>query len=164
MSALYAIVAYIILVRLAELILAARNTRRLKARGAVETGARHYPLFVALHAGWLVAMLLAIPPQTPAGVSLVGVFAALQVVRLWVILSLGERWTTRVVVLPGTPLVKRGPYRFLRHPNYAVVAGEIAVVPLIFGAWEIALLFSALNLVLLRHRIRVENAALGRGG
>ena len=163
MSTLYAIIGFIVLERLAELAFAARNTRRLEARGAVEVGARHYPLLVALHAAWLVALLLSVPADTPANWPLVGVFAALQAARLWVIASLGRRWTTRVIVLADAPLVSKGPYRFLRHPNYAVVSGEIAVVPLIFGAWEIALAFSLLNLVLLRHRVRVENAAL-RGG
>ena len=88
--------------------------------------------------------------------------SALQAARLWVIASLGRRWTTRVIVLADAPLVSKGPYRFLRHPNYAVVSGEIAVVPLIFGAWQIALVASALNFALLAHRIRVENRALGR--
>ncbi|MFQ5959522.1 MAG: isoprenylcysteine carboxyl methyltransferase family protein [Alphaproteobacteria bacterium] len=164
MSALYAIAGFIVVERLAELAFATRNTRRLKARGAIEAGARHYPLLIALHAGWLAALVLTVPADAPANLPLVGVFAALQAARLWVIASLGERWTTRVIVLAGAPLVTTGPYRFLRHPNYAVVCCEIAVVPLIFGAWEIALAFSVLNLALLRHRVRVEDAALGRGG
>ncbi|MGE0658964.1 MAG: isoprenylcysteine carboxylmethyltransferase family protein, partial [Reyranellaceae bacterium] len=85
---------------------------------------------------------------------------ALQALRVWIVLSLGPYWTTRIVTVPGAPLVRRGPYRYLRHPNYVVVTGEIAVLPLIFGAWEIALVFSILNAALLWHRIRIENAAL----
>ncbi len=164
MSALYALVGFIVAQRLAELAYSARNGRRLKARGAHEAGAGHYPLIVALHAAWLLALVLTVPPATPANLPLLGVFAALQAVRVWVIASLGERWTTRVIVLPGAPLVAKGPYRYLRHPNYAVICGEIAVVPLMFGAWQVAVVFSALNLALLRHRVRVEEAALGLSG
>lgn len=164
MSALYALVGFIVAQRLAELAYSARNTRRLKARGGVEAGVGHYPAMVLLHAAWLLALVLTVPPATPANLPLLGVFAALQAVRVWVIASLGERWTTRVIVLPGAALVARGPYRYLRHPNYAVVCGEIAVAPLIFGAWELAVVFSALNWALLRHRIGVEDKALGLSG
>ena len=160
MSALYAIVGFIAAQRLAELALATRNTRRLRARGAVEAGAGHYPAIVALHIAWLAAMMLAVAPETPANLPLLAVFIALQAGRVWVIAALGERWTTRVIVLPGAPLVACGPYRYVKHPNYLIVCAEIAVVPLIFGAWWIALLFSVLNLAMLWHRIRVEDAAL----
>ncbi|MCH9020614.1 MAG: hypothetical protein IIA73_09655 [Proteobacteria bacterium] len=131
------------------------------ARGAVESGARHYPLFIVLHAAWLVDLVLRVPADTAVNLPLLAAFAALQGVRLWVIMSLGERWTTRVIVPPGEPPVTKGPYRYMKHPNYAVVVAEIAVVPLMFGAWATAALFSVLNLALLRHRIRVEEAALG---
>jgi len=159
-SALYAVVGFIVAQRLAELALATRNTRRLRARGAVEAGAGHYPAIVALHIAWLAAMLLAVAPETPANPYLLAVFVALQAGRVWVIAALGERWTTRVIVLPGAPLVARGPYRWVKHPNYLIVCAEIAVVPSIFGAWWIALVFSVLNLAMLWHRIRVEDAAL----
>ena len=162
MSALYAVIGFIVAQRLAELVLAARNTRRLRARGAVEVGAGHYPVIVALHIAWLAAMVLAVAPETPANLPLLAVFIALQAGRVWVIAALGERWTTRVIVLPGEPLVARGPYRYVKHPNYLIVCAEIAVVPLIFGAWWIALVFSVLNLAMLWHRIRVEDAALER--
>ncbi len=162
MSALYAVVGFIVAQRLAELALATRNTRRLRARGAVEAGAGHYPAIVALHIAWLAAMLLAVAPETPVNRLLLAVFLALQAGRIWVIAALGERWTTRVIVLPGAPLVTRGPFRYVRHPNYLIVCAEIAVVPLIFGAWWIALVFSVLNLAMIRHRIRVEDAALER--
>lgn len=146
--------------RLLELAYAGRNARRLLARGGREVGAGHYPLLVALHAAWLVAVFMAVPAATPPSVPLAGLFAALLAARLWTIASLGRYWTTRVITLPAEPLVRRGPYRFLRHPNYVIVAGEIAVLPLMFGAWRLALLFSIVNTALLWHRIRVEDRAL----
>lgn len=161
MSPLYLAVGAVAALRLAELAYAARNRRRLLARGGREVGARHYPLLVALHAGWLAAMVAFVPPETVPNGPLLGLFAALQALRLWVIVSLGARWTTRIVVVPGAPLVRRGPYRWLRHPNYWVVATEIVVLPAAFGAWALALVFGALNLLLLRHRIGVEERALG---
>ncbi len=117
MSALYEIVGFIVVERLAELAFAARNARRMLARGAVESGARHYPLFIVLHAAWLVALVLTVPADTPVNLPLLAVFAALQGVRLWVITSLGERWTTRVIVPPGEPPVTKGPYRYMKHPT-----------------------------------------------
>ena len=161
MSHLYLLVGLIAALRLVELAWSGRNTRRLMARGAVEAGARHYPLFVALHGGWLLAMVLFIDPTTPANPWLLAGFGLLQFARLWVIATLGERWTTRVIAPPGEATIGHGPYRWVKHPNYLVVVAEFAVAPLIFGAWEIALGFSALNAALLTHRIRVENAALG---
>ncbi len=146
--------------RLAELGYARRNARRLLAAGGVEHGAGHYPLFVALHGAWLVALFVLVPAEAPADWGLLGLYGLLQLGRLWVIASLGGRWTTRVIVVPGAPLVTRGPYRFLRHPNYLVVALEIPVLPLAFGAWQIALGFGLANLALLAQRIRVEERAL----
>jgi methyltransferase len=146
--------------RAAELVLAAVNTRRLRGLGAREIDAAGYKWIVLLHAGWLAAMVATIPTDMPPSWPLLGVYAGLQAARLWVIASLGRRWTTRVIVLPGAPLVRSGPYRLLRHPNYAVVAGEIAVLPLAFGAVAVAILFSLGNLGLTLRRIRLENAAL----
>ncbi|WP_300302367.1 isoprenylcysteine carboxylmethyltransferase family protein [Ferrovibrio sp.] len=160
MTPLYWALAFVVLQRLAELAWAARNTKRLLARGAREHGARHYPLFVLLHASWLAAIALTVPADAEPSWLLLGLFALLQLGRVWVIASLGPYWTTRVITLDDAPLVKRGPFRFLRHPNYWVVAGEIAVLPLAFGAWPVALAWSLLNAALLRHRIRVEEAAL----
>jgi methyltransferase len=113
-----------------------------------------------LHGAWLVALVLAIPAAAGIDVVWLGLFIVLQAARLWVILSLGPFWTTRVISLAGQPVVRRGPYRFLRHPNYAVVALEIVAVPMMFGAWRLALVFGLLNLVLLAWRIRIEEAAL----
>jgi methyltransferase len=146
--------------RLGELVVAQRNTKRLLREGGREIGARHYPLFVLLHAGWLVAMFLLIPSGAPASVPLLAIFGILQLLRVWIVLTLGRYWTTRIITVPGAPLVQCGPYRFLRHPNYVVVIGEIALLPLAFGAWQIALVFSILNLALLWHRIRIEDTAL----
>jgi methyltransferase len=146
--------------RLGELVIAERNTRTLRARGAVEVGAGHYWLIVALHLSWLVAIAVCLPPRPEANLGLLGLFALLQAARVWVLTSLGPFWTTRIITLPGAPLVRRGPYRFLRHPNYLVVIGEIACLPLAFGEVRVALIFSLLNAAVLGWRIRVEEAAL----
>lgn len=160
MTVFHAVLAFVVLQRLAELAWSARNTRRLLARGAQEVGARHYPLFVLLHGSWLIAMAIAIPAETPPHWPLLGFFGLLQLLRLWVVVTLGPYWTTRIVTLDTAPLVRHGPFRLLRHPNYAVVVGEIAVLPLAFGAWKIAVLWSLLNAALLWHRIRTEESAL----
>jgi methyltransferase len=153
------ILALVTLQRLFELWLSSRNTKRLLGRGARETGAGHYPLIVALHAAWLGALWLLAPGRPIDGFWL-GLFVLLEVGRIWVVASLGERWTTRIIVLPDAPLVRRGPYRFVDHPNYVIVVGEIAVLPLAFGLWQVALLFTVLNGVILAIRIRAENRAL----
>lgn len=145
--------------RLAELWLAERNRRRLLDRGAVEHGAGHYALIIAVHAGWLAALWWWAPGR-PISVPLLAVFAALQAARTWIIATLGERWTTRIIVLADAPLVNRGPYRFVDHPNYIVVVLEIAVLPLVFGLWQIAVIFSLLNAAVLTIRIGAENRAL----
>ena len=160
MSWVAIIVALVAVERIAELVRARRNTRALLARGGIEVGAGHYPLLVLLHGAWLTSLLYAVPTDTVPAWGWLGVFVLLQALRLWVLASLGPYWTTRIITLPGAPLVRSGPYRFLRHPNYVVVVAEIAVLPLVFGAWRIALVFSALNLALLAWRIRVEQQAL----
>jgi methyltransferase len=155
-----AIVALVAIQRGLELVLARRNTRALIARGAAEVGAGHYPLFILLHGAWLVSLLLLVPAERNPSWTWLGLFLALQLCRLWIIVSLGPYWTTRIITLADAPMVRHGPYRFMRHPNYAVAAAEIAVLPLVFGAWLIALLFSLLNVALLAWRIRVEEGAL----
>jgi methyltransferase len=159
-SILHWVLGLVALQRLAELALAAHNTRRLKARGALEVGQSHYPLIVLLHAAWLVALALLVPAATRPFWPLLALFTALQAGRVWVIASLGHYWTTRIITLPDAPLVRRGPYRYLRHPNYLIVALEIAVLPLAFGAIGIAIVFSLLNGAMLWHRLRVETQAL----
>jgi methyltransferase len=158
-SAAVAILAFVTLQRLAELVIARRNTRRLLARGAYEVGAGHYPLIVALHGAWL-AGLWWLAPGGPLIWPFVMAYFLLQPLRLWVLASLGGRWTTRIIILPGAPLVRSGPFRLLRHPNYTIVVAEIALLPLAFGLWEMALLFSLLNAAVLTVRIRAEQGAL----
>jgi len=154
------VVALVALERLAELWHARRNTRALLEGGGVEVGRAHYPFMVALHVAWLLAILLTVPSEAGVSVPLLIAFAVLQGLRVWVLLSLGRYWTTRVITVPGAPLVRRGPYRFLRHPNYVVVAAEIAVLPLAFRAWAVAAVFSALNAALLAWRISLEDRVL----
>ena len=157
-----AILAFVTVERLAELRLAARNTRRLLARGAREHGAGHYPLVVLLHLAWLATLWVAAPAREGIDLFWLAMFVLLQAARIWVIATLGPRWTTRIIVLPDEPLVRDGPYRFLAHPNYWVVAGEIAVLPLVFGLPLVALAFTFLNAAMLAVRIREENRALLR--
>jgi methyltransferase len=161
-SWLYGALAFIATQRLGELVWSERNTRQLRREGAVEVDAGSYPLFVALHAGWLAAMALWLPAAASPCGPLLALFGALQLLRLWVLFSLGRFWTTRILTLPGAPLVRKGPYRWLRHPNYLVVVAEIALLPLAFGAVAIAALFSVPNLVLIDRRIRIEERALAR--
>lgn len=150
--------------RLGELVLARRNTRRLLEQGGYEVGAAHYPLVVAMHAAWLVGLWYLAVARAPAGQAIdllwLAVFVVLQLGRVWVIASLGGRWTTRIIVLRGSPLVRRGPYRFLSHPNYWVVAGELLILPLVFGLAWYGLVFTLLNAAAMWIRIRAEAAAL----
>lgn len=159
MSAVAIVVGLVAVARAMELAYAARNTRALLRRGAVEVGRGHYPVIVLLHAGWLAALLL-VPGDTRPRWPWLALFIALQGARLWVLTSLGPFWTTRIITLPGARLVRHGPYRVLRHPNYVIVAAEIAVLPLAFGAWAIALVFSVLNAAVLAWRIAVEEKAI----
>ena len=145
--------------RLIELPFARANTRRLIAAGCHEVAAGHYPLIVLLHAAWL-ATLWWLAPRQPVDLPLLGLFAIVELGRIWVLRTLGQRWTTRIIVMPSETLVSRGPYRYLNHPNYAVVIAEIALLPLVFGLWRTALVFSLLNAAILAVRIRAENEAL----
>lgn len=147
--------------RVGELWLSNRNTRRLLASGAREYGASHYPLIVAVHALWLIGLWW-LAPDRPIDGFWLGLFVLIEIARIWVLATLGRRWTTRIIVLPNAPLVRRGPYRFVNHPNYLVVVGEIAILPLVFGLWRIALIFTLLNAAVIAIRIREENRALGR--
>jgi len=153
------LVAFLIVQRFGELVFAQFNTNRLRAMGGVEFGATHYPLMIVLHASWLIGLWM-LGKDRPVVAFWLAVFVALQVGRLWVIASLGRRWTTRVIVLPGAAPVTRGPYRWFKHPNYLIVALEIAVVPLALGLPVFALIFSIANAALLAYRIRIENEAL----
>lgn len=156
-----AVLALVTLQRVGELFLANRNTKRLLATGAREYAPAHYPLIVALHTAWLLSLWWFGWSQPVDGLWL-AVFILIELARIWVLVALGPRWTTRIIVLPDAPPVRRGPYRFVTHPNYMVVVCEIAVLPLVFGLWQIALIFSLLNAAILSIRIREENRALGR--
>ena len=157
-------IALLVIQRLLELSYSRANERRARAKGAVERGREHYPLMVVLHSLWLFSTLVEgllrgpdFPPYWPVALAL---FLLVQPLRYWAILSLGESWNVRVLVVPGAKLVRRGPYRFIRHPNYVVVAVEILTFPLIFGAWVTALVFTALNAAFLYVRVRAEERAL----
>ncbi len=160
MSPLYLILLLVAMQRLGELALARRNTQLLLQRGAVEVGAGHYPLLILLHSSWLLAILLTTPSHAPVNGWLLALLILLQWGRVWTIAVLGRYWTTRIINVPGTPLIRKGPYRFIRHPNYWIVVGEIAVLPLIFGNWPVAFIWSIANAAMLAWRIKIENAAL----
>jgi len=154
--------------RAVELLVSGRNARRLLARGAVEAGRGHYPALVAFHASLLAACAVepALLPGPWPAVAAWGAAAAVlgaQALRWWVVTTLGGRWTTRVLVLPGAPPIRSGPYRWLRHPNYLAVAVEVLALPLATGAWRTAIAATALDALLLRVRIREEQRALGPG-
>jgi methyltransferase len=153
------LLVFVTLQRAAELVWNRSNERGLKARGAVEAGRGHYPVMVALHGLWLVALWIW-GWDRPIVWGWFAAYVLLQLGRVWVLATLGRRWTTRVFVIPGETLVRRGPYRFVSHPNYVVVVLEIFVLPLVWGLWGAALLFGLSNMALLAWRIRVENRAL----
>jgi methyltransferase len=157
------ILALVTLQRLGELVIARRNTERLLARGAIEVGAGHYPLVVSLHAAWLIALWV-LGRNQDVNFVLLAIFVLLQGIRLWVLATLGSRWTTRIIILPGEPLITSGPYRYFSHPNYAVVVAEIAVLPLALHLPSVAIVFTLLNAAVLTIRIRAETRALSSAG
>jgi methyltransferase len=157
------ILALVTLQRLGELAVARHNTGRLLARGAVEVGADHYPLVVSVHTAWLIALWVWGRDQD-VGLFALAAFVMLQGLRLWILATLGSRWTTRIIVLPGEPMVASGPYRYFSHPNYAVVAAEIALLPLALHLPWLALIFSIANAAVLVIRIRAEAHALSATG
>jgi methyltransferase len=153
------ILTLVTLQRAGELVISRQNTRKLKARGAVEVGPGHYPLIVAVHAAWLVSLWVLGRHQQVNAIGLTA-YLIVQGFRFWVLWTLGSRWTTRIIVVPGESLVSTGPYRYVSHPNYAVVAAEIAVLPLALHLPWIAAVFTVLNAMVLAIRIRAENGAL----
>jgi methyltransferase len=164
MTAAGLVLMLVTLQRLAELLIARRNTARLLSRGGIEVAPRHYPLLVGLHAVWLAGLwyFVVSRPLVSVDVFPIALFISLQGLRVWVLVTLGQRWTTRIIVMPGEQLVARGPYRYLSHPNYCIVVGEILVLPLAFGLVWYGLAFSLLNFILLWVRIGAENKALSR--
>jgi methyltransferase len=151
--------------RLIELVIASRNTQALLVEGAYEVGRGHYPAIVFLHVAWLAVLwafllfgLVQFQPWAAIAYLLV------EILRIWAMASLGRYWTTRIIVVSGAPLVRKGPYRYMHHPNYLVVVLEIALLPLALGSWPLALGFSIVNAILLAWRIKVENATLSTRG
>jgi len=161
MTILHWVLLIVVIQRVVELLISRHNTARLIAAGGTEHGANHYIFIVAVHFAWIAVMYFFIAPDQPASMPLIALFFALQLMRVWVIASLGRHWTTRVITVPGHVRVEHGPYRWIRHPNYVVVMLEIILLPIAFDAWAIAVIFGLLNGLVLAHRIRVENAALG---
>lgn len=155
------ILSFVTLERLSELLLARRNSRELIAQGGLEHASGHYGLIVLIHASWLATLWWLAPSERVRAVWLI-LFVVIEVGRIWVLASLGRRWTTRIITVPGEQLIRRGPYRWVNHPNYWVVALEIAGLPLVFGMLRTALLFSILNAAVLAIRIQAEDLALGR--
>ena len=153
------LIALVAVGRLIELAYARQRTAALMAIGGTESGRGHYPLFVLLHAAWLIAMAVFTAPDPPPNWPLLAVFAGLQPLRIWTFRALGAFATTRVITGPGAERVRRGPYRFLRHPSYMIAACEVFVLPLALGMPVVALVFGSLNLALLGYRVGVENAA-----
>jgi methyltransferase len=159
-SALWIALALIALQRVWTLAYAKRNTGRLLEEGAVEAGAIQFPLIALLQAAWLASMAIFIPASTPPIWWLLGVCAAIEIAHIWIILTLGKYWTTRVITVPGAPLVRSGAYGIFRHPNYIAVLAQIALLPLAFHAYIIAIVFAVLYAALITWRIRVEDALL----
>ena len=161
MSAAALILALVTLQRLAELGWSHANAARMLAAGGIEAGQGHYWPLIGVHVAWLAGLWL-LAPGLPVDPAWLAVYLALQAGRAWVLWTLGRRWTTRVIVLPGARLVRTGPYRWLDHPNYAVLAAEVAVLPAVFGLWLYAVAFTMLNAGVILLRLRVETAALRR--
>ena len=160
MSVAYGILALVVLQRIGELLYASRNARALIRQGGIEYGRRHYPVMVLLHASWLTAIAVGIRRDSGIRMLPLTCFALAQALRVWVLATLGRYWTTRVISIQDVPLVQRGPYRFIRHPNYLIVVGEVALLPLVYGQIANAIVFSVLNAGVLAWRIRIEEAAL----
>ncbi|WP_417623104.1 isoprenylcysteine carboxyl methyltransferase family protein [Parasphingorhabdus sp.] len=155
---------YLVVQRLGELVHANRNTKRLLGQGGKEHGADHYHYFIFLHSSWIAIIALLVNPQYDILPVLLALFIGTQLLRVWTLASIGRWWTTRIISAPHFDRVRRGPYKYISHPNYLVVVLEIAIVPLMLGLPWVALVYSVLNAVLLRHRISVENEVLDERG
>jgi methyltransferase len=160
----YVFVGFIIVQRLTELIIARRNERWMKAKGAVEFGSGHYPIMVLLHSAFIVTLSFEVlyfhRELSSLWVVLLIGFLFTQAIRVWALRSLGPYWNTKIIVLPGAEVVKKGPYQFIKHPNYVIVTLEIILIPLLFSAYTTAALFTVLNIMILSVRIRAEERAL----
>lgn len=153
---------FIIAQRITELIVAKRNEQWLRAQGAIEYGKEHYPLIVLLHTAFLVSLMVEYyyTGNSEPNYVLLGIYLALMAAKVWVISSLGKYWNTKILRVHATPLVNKGPYKFVKHPNYIIVVCEIAIIPLVFHLYYTAIIFSILNALMLIKRIKEENKAL----
>jgi methyltransferase len=164
MTLFICVVGFIIIQRIIELLVARNNEKWIKSKGGYEVGANHYPYMVAIHIGFFISLIIEFMVFKQAvsrfWLLLFVVFISLQIMRVWVIASLGRFWNTKILVLPGALAVKKGPFHFIRHPNYVVVTSEIIVIPLMFEAYFTAIVFTLLNVIILSVRIPKEEAAL----
>lgn len=160
----FIVISSVILQRLIELLIARRNEKWMLGQGAFEVGASHYPIMVTMHLAFFVTFLLEVVALgrtlSPFWILLLIIFLLTQTARIWCLLSLGKFWNTKIIILPGADVVRRGPYRWLRHPNYLIVSIELLVLPLLFGAYFTAILYSLLNIWMLSVRIPAEEKAL----
>ena len=159
----YLILAFVIIQRIVELFIAKKNEKLMLAKGAYEVGATHYPFMILLHISFFVCLLIEviyIKSFATLNYNLLIVFLLLQLLRVWCLVSLGPFWNTKIIILPGAEVVVKGPYSFMRHPNYLVVCLEIAVLPLMFQAYVTAICFTILNVIILSIRISIEEKAL----
>jgi methyltransferase len=152
----------ILLQRGLEEVYSSTNTKRLLAEGAQEAGAQFYPVVATAHLGWIASLFLLISPNANITWPLLILYVLLQVVRYWVIGSLGRYWTHRIITLDREPLVRRGPYKYIRHPNYVITLIETMLLPLAFGAWGLALIMTAIWAAVLHYKILLEDAALAK--
>jgi methyltransferase len=150
----------VLLQRGAEELHSARNTRRLMAAGAVEVGREYYPVVAVTHLAWIAAVFLLLPADAPLLLFPLVLYLALQIARYWVIATLGSYWTHRIIVPSDAPLVRRGPYRYMRHPNYAVTIAETLLLPMVFAGWALGIIMAAVWSAVIYYKIVLENRAL----
>ena len=160
----YIVITIVIIQRLVELIIAKRNEKWMRSQGAFEAGAGHYPIMVSMHMAFFISLIIEVlvlnRPLSPLWIPLLSLFLIAQIARVWCLTSLGKFWNTKIIILPGADVVRKGPYQFIRHPNYVIVATELLVLPLLFSAYFTAIVFSLLNLWMLSVRIPAEEKAL----
>ena len=158
----FVFISYVILLRIGELFLSKRNEKWLLQNGAVEYGKKHYPFIVALHILFIISLIIEYSTKQTASFSLffIILYFLILVFKAWVVLSLGKFWNTKIFHISNLPLVKKGPYRYIKHPNYMIVIAEIAVIPLAFHLYFTAIIFSILNAMMLFVRIKEEDKAL----
>jgi len=158
------VISIVILQRLVELVVAKRNEKWMRSQGAIEAGSGHYPIMVAMHIAFFISLLAEVilldRSLSSMWIILLVIFLTAQVARIWCLTSLGNFWNTKIIILPGADVVQKGPYKWVRHPNYIIVTTELLVLPLIFGAYSTAIIFTLLNVWMLSVRIPAEEKAL----